>query len=162
MPRTYTAVVYPAVLNQDAYLTYRMDAPTDITRFVYGGRLHNYQTGSYIDYLHSLDGGVTWTRSYHFTSVSKPYDVIHYETVTGIPAGVRTVLFKFLIHNTNTTATRASGLYSVRMEVDHSPGERYAGTAGCHIALERGPRRSQHRGAKPSHRGSPSSHPSTS
>ena len=150
VPRTYTAVAYPAVLNQDAYLTYRMDAPTDITRFVYGGRLHNYQTGSYIDYLHSLDGGVTWTRSYHFTSVSKPYDVIHYETVTGIPSGVRTVLFKYLIHNTNTTATRASGLYSVRMEVNHRPANDTPAPLDVTVALERGPRRSQHRGAKPS------------
>ena len=58
VPRTYTAVAYPAVLDQDAYLTYRMDAPTDITRFVYGGRLHNYQAGSYIDYpaLASTEG----------------------------------------------------------------------------------------------------------
>ena len=69
--------------DQDAYLTYRLDAPTDITRLVYGGRLHNYQTGSYIDFLHSFDDGATWTRSYRLTDVSKPYDVIHYETVTG-------------------------------------------------------------------------------
>jgi regulation of enolase protein 1 (concanavalin A-like superfamily) len=121
VPRQYTAVVYPAVLTTDAYLTYRFQAPTDISRLVYGGRLHNYQTGSYIDFLHSFDNGTTWIRSYRLTDVSKPYDVIHYETVTAIPPGVRTVLFKYLIHNTNATATRASGLYSVRMEVDHRP-----------------------------------------
>jgi hypothetical protein len=121
VPRKYTAVVYPAVLTTDAYLTYRFQAPTDISRVVYGGRLHNYQSGSYIDFLHSFDNGATWIRSYRFSGVSKPYDVIHYETVTAIPPGVRTILFKYLIHNTNTTATRASGLYSVRMEVDHHP-----------------------------------------
>jgi len=119
LPRRYTAVAYPAVLSQDAYLTYRMDAPTDITRFVYGGRLHNFAAGSYIDFLHSLDGGVSWTRSYRLTDTSKPYDVIHYETVSNVPAGVKSVLFKFLIHNTNSNAFRASGLYSVRMEVNH-------------------------------------------
>ena len=119
--RKYTAVAYPAVLTQDAYLTYRIEAPTDITRFVYGGRLHNYKPGSYIDFLHSVDGGITWIRSYRLSDVSKPYDVIHYETVTNIPPGVRSVLFKYLIHNTNGDATRASGLYAARMEVNHLP-----------------------------------------
>jgi PKD repeat protein len=123
VPTTYTAVAYPAVLTQDAYLVYRMDAPADITRVVYGGRLHNFAPGSYIDFLHSLDNGATWTRSYRLSDTSKPYDVIHYETVTAIPFGVRTVLFKYLIHNTNTTAARAAGLYSVRMEAAHRPSE---------------------------------------
>src|SRR5581483_9321236 len=36
LKRDYTAVVYPSVLTQDAYLVYRMDAPTDLTRLVYG------------------------------------------------------------------------------------------------------------------------------
>ena len=121
VPRKYTAVAYPSVLTQDAYLTYRMDAPTDITRAVYGGRLHNYKPGSYIDFLHSFDGGATWIRSYRLSDVNKPYDVMHFETVTGIPPGTRSVLFKYLIHNTNGDATRASGLYSARMEVNHAP-----------------------------------------
>ncbi len=121
VPRKYTAVAYPSVLTQDAYLTYRMDAPTDITRVVYGGRLHNYKPGSYIDFLHSFDGGATWIRSYRLSDVNKPYDVMHFETVTGIPPGTRSVLFKYLIHNTNGDATRASGLYSARMEVNHAP-----------------------------------------
>lgn len=121
VPRKFTAVAYPAVLSQDAHLTYRMDAPGDITHLVYGGRLHNYRAGSYIDFLHSFDGGATWIRSYRLSDVSAPWDVLHYETVTAIPAGVRTVLFKFLIHNTETVTSRASGLYSVRMEAGYRP-----------------------------------------
>ena len=121
IPRKYTAVVYPAVLTRTRISPTGSRRPPTSRRLVYGGRLHNYQTGSYIDFLHSFDNGATWIRSYRLTDVSKPYDVIHYETVTAIPPGVRTVLFKYLIHNTNTTATRASGLYSVRMEVDHRP-----------------------------------------
>lgn len=119
--RTYSAVVYPFVLTTDAYLTYRLQAPTDITRLVYGGRLYNYGPGSYIDFLHSFDNGATWTRSYRLTDVSKPYDVVHYETVTNVPPGVRTVLFKYLFHNTGTTLSHATGLYSARMEVGHQP-----------------------------------------
>ena len=120
IPRRYTAVVYPATLKQDAWLTYRFDAPADVKRVTYGGRLYNYTAGSYIDYLHSFDGGATWTRSYRLSTVNAPYDVIHYETVD-VPAGVRTVLFKYLIHSTSATVLRASGLYAVRMEVDHQP-----------------------------------------
>ncbi len=93
VPRKYTAAAYPAILTQDAHLTYRMDAPRDITRLVYGGRLHNYKAGSYIDFLHSFDGGESWIRSYRLSDVGKPYDVLHYETITDIPPGTRTVLF---------------------------------------------------------------------
>jgi len=122
VPRKYTALAYPAVLNQDAYLVYRMDAPTDISSAVYGGRLHNYSSGSYIEFQHSFDLGATWVRSYRLTDIKKPYDVLHYETITDVPAGVRTILFKYVIHNTNTTTARASGLYSARMEVHHGRG----------------------------------------
>ena len=119
--RTYTAVVYPAVLSQDAYLTYRLDAPADITRLVYGGRLYNFSAGSYIDFLHSFDGGATWLQSFRFSDIGAPYDVVHYETVTDIPPGVRTVLFKYVMHNTGANASHATGLYSVRMEADYLP-----------------------------------------
>jgi hypothetical protein len=120
VPTTWTAVVFPALLDQDAYLTYRMDAPSDITRLVYGGRLHNYYPGSYIDYLHSFDGGATWITAYRFDGTLPPWDVIHYETVTDVPPGTRTVLFKFLMHSTGGDG-RPTGLYSARMEVDHQP-----------------------------------------
>src|SRR4051812_6417822 len=120
VPRKYTAVVYPSDLAQDAYLTYRMTAPRDFTSVTYGGRLHNFSAGSYIDFLHSFDNGATWTRSYRLTDITKPYDEIHYETVA-VPAGVRTVLFKYLIHNTNPDSFRASGLYNVRMEGNYVP-----------------------------------------
>lgn len=121
VPQSYTALVFPADLSQDAHLVYRMEAPADITRIVYGGRLLNRTPGSYIDFLHSFDGGATWTRSYRLSDTAKPYDVIHDETVTDVPAGVRTVLFKYFIHNTDPVASRASGFYSLRMEANHRP-----------------------------------------
>ena len=104
VPRKYTAVAYPAVLNQDAHLTYRHGrAGRHHAASSTAGGSTTFSAGSYIDFLHSFDGGATWIRSYRLTDVSKPYDVIHYETVTDVPAGVRTVLFKFLMHNTNPT-----------------------------------------------------------
>ena len=109
------------MLTQDAYLTYRIEAPTDVSRFTYGGRLHNFAAGSYIDFLHSYDGGTTWIRSFHFTGINKPWDVIHYETIADVPPGVRSVLFKFVFHNTSPTVARATGLYNARMEVNHLP-----------------------------------------
>ncbi|NUR53782.1 MAG: hypothetical protein HOQ29_04995 [Acidobacteria bacterium] len=121
VPKKFTAVAFPAVLTEDAYLTYRVDAPRDITGVTYGGRLHNYRAGSYVEFQHSFDGGGTWTPSYRLTDVSAPYDVIHYETIGSIPAGVRTVLFKFLMHNTEPSGSRPSGLYAARMEVQHQP-----------------------------------------
>jgi hypothetical protein len=120
VPRKYTAVVYPSNLSRDAYLAYRLTAPSDFTSVTYGGRLHNYSAGSYIEFLHSFDGGTTWIAAYRLTDTSKPWDDIHYETVA-VPPGVRTVLFKFLIHNTNPDSYRASGLYNVRMEGHYLP-----------------------------------------
>ena len=113
-------IAYPSVFTQDAHLTYKMDAPRDFTRVAYGGRLYNRAAGSYIAFLHSFDNGATWTEAYRYNGTSKPYDVIHYETVA-VPVGVRSVRFKFLIHNTGTSTTTASGLYSIRMEADHLP-----------------------------------------
>jgi hypothetical protein len=68
-----------------------------------------------------LDDGSTWIRSFHFDDVRPPWDVIHYEEVTGIPPGTRSVLFKFVLHTTNTEAAGATGLYSVRMEANYQP-----------------------------------------
>ena len=143
VPRKYSAVVYPSTLNQDAYLTYKMDAPTDITRLVYGARLYNSRAGSYIDFLHSFDNGATWVPSYRLSDTSKPFDVIHYETVTNVPPGVRTVLFKYLIHNTSTAgASSASGLYAVRMEADYATDPRRRSANRRDLPLEGSPDRS--------------------
>jgi hypothetical protein len=114
VPRKYSAVVYPSTLNQDAYITYKMDAPNNITRLVYGARLYNSRAGSYIDFLHSFDNGATWVPSYRLSDTSKPFDVIHYETVANVPPGVRTVLFKYLIHNTSTAVRPARAAYAMR------------------------------------------------
>jgi hypothetical protein len=46
--------------------------------------------------------------------------VIHFETVADIPAGTRSVLFKYLLHG-SAAGTDACSLYSVRMEVNHKP-----------------------------------------
>jgi hypothetical protein len=63
VPRKYSAVVYPSTLNQDAYITYKMDAPNNITRLVYGARLSNLRAGSTSISLHSFDNGATWVPS---------------------------------------------------------------------------------------------------
>ena len=107
------------MLTQDTYLTYRIRRRPTCRHFTYGGRLRNFAAGSYIDFLHSYDGGAAVVRSFHFT-INKPWDVIHYETMPMSP-GVRSVLFKFVFHNTSPTVARATGLYNARMEVNHLP-----------------------------------------
>ena len=46
--------------------------------------------------------------------------MIHYETVADVPAGTRSVLFKYLL-NSSAAGTDACSIYSVRMEVNHKP-----------------------------------------
>ncbi len=103
--------------GEDAYVVFRIDAPHDIIGITYGGRFYNRGQKAHIDLLHSFDGGKTWARSYRLTDTTSPWDVIHYETVRQIPAGTRSVLFKYLLNSTQT-GPAACGLYAVRMEAD--------------------------------------------
>ena len=118
----YMGVMHAAKANEDAHVMFRIDAPRDITRVVYGGRLYNRAPKSHIDLLHSFDGGKTWTRSYSLTDTKPPWDVIHYETIDTVPPGTRSVLLKYL-WNSSAAGTNACSLYAVRMEANHRPAE---------------------------------------
>ncbi len=85
--------------NEEAYVVFRIDSPRDMTRLVYGGRLYNRAPKSHIDFLHSFDGGKTWTKSYSLTDTKQPWDVIRYETIEQIPAGTKSVLMKYLLES---------------------------------------------------------------
>lgn len=114
----YMGAMYAMKANEEAYVVFKVDAPRDITRVHYGGRLYNRAPKSHIDFLHSFDGGRTWARSYSLSKTEPPWDVIHYETVETVPAGTRSVLFKYLL-NSSTSGSDACSLYALRMEVDH-------------------------------------------
>jgi hypothetical protein len=116
----FQGVMYAASAKEDAYVVFKVDAPTEITRVNYGGRLYNRAPKSHIDLLHSFDGGRTWQKSYSLSQTNPPWDVIHFETVADIPAGMRSVLFKYLL-NGSAAGPDACSLYSVRMEVNHKP-----------------------------------------
>ncbi len=114
----YMGVMHAAKPNEEAYVVFRLDAPRDITRLNYGGRLYNRATKSHIDFGHSFDGGKTWTRSYSLTNTAQPWDVIHYETIESIPPGTRSALFKYSF-NSSAAGSDACSLYALRMEVNH-------------------------------------------
>ena len=114
----YMGAMHAVEAKKDAYVVFRIDAPRDITRINYGGRLYNRAPGSHIDFLHSFDAGKTWTKSHSLTDTGAPWDVIHYETVEKIPGGTRSVLFKYLL-NGSAAGSGACSLYAVRMEVNH-------------------------------------------
>ncbi|MBM4029470.1 MAG: hypothetical protein FJ280_29340, partial [Planctomycetes bacterium] len=114
----YQGVMHAVAANQDAYVVFKVEAPTDITRINYGGRFYNRAPKSHIDLLHSFDEGRTWRRSYSLDRTETPWDVLHFETVTDIPARTRSVLFKYLLHS-SAAGSDACSLYSVRMEVNH-------------------------------------------
>jgi hypothetical protein len=116
----YMGVMFAAKPKQEAHVIFRVDAPHDITRLTYGGRLYNRAPKSHIDFQHSFDGGKTWTRSYSLTDTQQPWDVIHYETVDVVPQGTRSVLFKYSLDGSAAGADACS-LYAVRMEVNHKP-----------------------------------------
>ena len=104
--------------KEEAWVVFRTDAPRDITRINYGGRFYNRAKNSHIDLLHSFDGGKTWAQSYSLTDTKQPWDVIHYETINKVPAGTRSVLFKYFF-NGSEAGSSACGIYAVRMEANH-------------------------------------------
>jgi len=118
----YMGAMHAARPNEDAYVVFRIDAPRDITRVTYGGRLYNRAPKSHIDLLHSFDGGKTWVRSYSLTDTKPPWDVIHYETIDRVPPGTRSVLLEYL-WNSSAAGTNACSLYAVRMEANHRPAD---------------------------------------
>ncbi len=118
----YMGVLYAAKANENAYVVFKIDAPRDITRVTYGGRFYNRAPKSHIDLLHSLDGGKTWKKTYSLVETRPPWDVIHYETVDDVPAGTRSVLFKYLL-SSSSAGTNACSIYAVRMEANHRPAD---------------------------------------
>ena len=116
----YQGVMHACGAGEEAYVVFKVDAPTDITRIVYGGRFYNRAPKSHIDLLHSFDGGKTWHKSYSLERTEPPWDVIHYETIADVPAGARSMLFKYLL-NSPAAGPDACSLYAVRMEVNHKP-----------------------------------------
>ena len=115
----YQGVMHAEKPDQEAYVVFRLDAPGDLKRVIYGGRLYNRAPGSHIDFQHSFDDGKTWTTSYSLTDTEQPWDVIHYVTVDA-PPGTRSVLLKYLL-NGSEAGTNACSLYSVRMEANYQP-----------------------------------------
>jgi hypothetical protein len=117
----YQGVMHAERPNEEAYVVFRLDTPGDMTRLQYGGRLYNRAPKSHIDFLHSFDGGATWTRDYSLTDTNMPWDVIQYVTVSA-PAGVRSALVKYLL-NGSEAASNACSIYAVRMEANYQPAD---------------------------------------
>ncbi|MCL2646517.1 MAG: discoidin domain-containing protein [Phycisphaerales bacterium] len=110
--------------GKEGYMIYKIDAPQDITSFTYGARMYNKEKNNHIDFLHSYDGGKTWTTDYTYDDIKGPWDVIHFETVTGVPAGTKSVLLKYSLNGPGSWDKKKGSngicsLYAVHMEVNH-------------------------------------------
>ncbi len=102
--------------GQPGDVVFKIDAPTDLTSITYGGRIYNRGQDAHVDFLHSFDGGKTWKQDYSCTDNNPPWDIIHYETVSDIPAGTKSVLFKY---NLAPGRDGHVSLYAIRMEANH-------------------------------------------
>jgi hypothetical protein len=116
----YQGVMHAVEARKDAYVVFRIDAPSDITRISYGGRFYNRAPKSHVDLFHSFDDGRTWNKSYSLNKTEPPWDVIHSEIIEKVPEATRSVLFKYLL-NSSAAGTNACSIYSVRMEANHKP-----------------------------------------
>jgi len=110
----WNAVLEPARPGEEAYLVYRMDAPNDVVRVVFGGRFYNRDIAGSAKLLYSVDAGKTWTRVWSADNPkgTQPWDLVHYAGAD-MPKGTRSVLVKYLLNKW--------GLYALRAEADYLP-----------------------------------------
>ncbi len=144
----YMGVMHAERASEDAYVVFRLDAPREITRLVYGGRMYNRAPRSRIELLHSFDGGATWTASSALEDTRQPWDVIHYETIDRIPPETRSVLVKYRLKSSEA-GSNACSLFAVRMEADYRPAGPAFRAARGDFPLGRGAGRPIARGAEP-------------
>ena len=116
----YQGVLHASRPNEPAFVVYRIDAPRDIRRIVYGGRFYNRAPKSEIWLSHSFDQGTTWSESYRLADTNPPWDVIHYVTIDAVPPGCRSVLLKYGLQS-SAVGSDACSIYGVRMEAQHDP-----------------------------------------
>jgi hypothetical protein len=116
------AVLHPRKAKEEAFVVFRLDAPREITRITYGGRLYNKAEGSRVSYQHSFDNGKTWATSYTLDNNTPPWDVIQYVTIDEVPAKTRSALFRYSF-NSAADDPKLVGLYAVRMEADYKPAD---------------------------------------
>lgn len=114
------ATIFADKANEDAYVVYRLDTPRDITRLVYGGRNSLRSPAAVVTLLHSVDNGKTWQTDIVAGRTNTPPDGHQFATVTQVPAGCRSVLFKYLM-NAPTPQGSGVGIEFIRMEVDYKP-----------------------------------------
>jgi hypothetical protein len=116
----YMGTMFAEKAREEAYVVFKLEAPRPIRRITYGGRLYNRARDAHIDFLHSFDGGKTWTQSYSLSDTTPPWDVIHYQRVDDVPTGVRSVLFKYR-WNAYGAGPGECSLFALRMEADYPP-----------------------------------------
>jgi hypothetical protein len=106
----WNAVMSPQEKGE-GYVIFRIDSPDDITRITQGARMYVRNPKSSISYEHSFDNGKTWIRSFTHDDTEQPWDDIHQQVTEEIPAGTKSVLFKYVLKD--------AGVYSIRMEANH-------------------------------------------
>ena len=95
----------------EGYVIFKIDAPDDIVRISQAARMYVKKPKAEVRFEHSFDGGKTWTKSYTFNDIEQPWDDFHDQVTTSIPAGMKRVLFKYVLKDCS--------VYSVRMEANH-------------------------------------------
>lgn len=97
--------------KQEAYMIYKIDAPTDITSISQAARMMVKAEGAEVRFEHSFDGGKTWVKSYTFNNNEQPFDDFHDQVIKDVPAGTKSVLVKYIL--------KKSSLYGLRIEAHH-------------------------------------------
>ncbi|MCL2641175.1 MAG: discoidin domain-containing protein, partial [Phycisphaerales bacterium] len=140
----------------EGYVVFKVEAPQDVTAITYGARMYNRAGKCSIDFSHSFDGGKNWTKSYTYSDTNPPWDKIHYERATDIPAGTKSVLFKYSLNGPGDWQTKKGdkthcSLFAVHMEVNHKLAAPAAGGGGVEVTFNWQERQKDYSTVKRSH-----------
>jgi hypothetical protein len=122
-PYFNVATLVPAVKNEAAYVTWKIQAPSPITDVVYGGNICvKRQYPSSATLLHSWDGK-TFVEDFKDAEGGIPYDKVVNATVKEVPAEAHQVYLRYQFQTAGDPEKQWSspGLQAALMTVLHEP-----------------------------------------
>jgi len=118
----YDATAMPVLGNTPAYMTWKLNAPRDLVKIVYGGsyccRFNN--AADWVKLNHSFNG-TSYTQDWFWNEGNDPMDEQHYAEVTSIPGGTKSVWLKYETSCNQNQAWNSTGIQDVLMYAYYAP-----------------------------------------
>jgi hypothetical protein len=115
------AILVPTLADQEGVVTWRIDTPTDMTDFEFGGSFITRASGTSDDVqLQFSWDGETFVNDQRYNSESSPtWDGRLFATPDAIPSGQRSVWLRYNLHGSVDAAWNSTGIQEALLQVRH-------------------------------------------